>query len=718
MVNAISGSICMRRFYRKVPRKNSTNKHQNSINTQHKQNDINGIQQEINVQQCQCNPQFQQNQKAQHIQGTRNNLNNENVGSQHSQDYQHTQSSIQSNQNIQFQQSIQCQCHLKNHQLQNQTQTQNHNQSQDNVQSQNQKTSQNQSPSLKQNGNANSNATQTNNQNVSMEIHVPIYKKMNNNIEFIRRLLGNPDDLVIRELTLETFNDNHENEQGDCPSSRSGHDDGNLPIQTLSDPENNDSKINQLNIIDERPLEKAKQKKQKIHCSILYLSGLSNTNIINDNILKTLQRKTNEFNGDILDQIYQEIIAVTETKRVNTLEQVVHALLSGRSIFLIDGKMTALDMGTAGSEKRALDEPQSEALIRGPRLAFIESIETNLTLIRRELKDPNLRFKMHEVGRRSKQKIAVCYVEGIVNPDILDEVNRRLKTIDIDFAPDSGVIEQWIEDSFLSPFPQLLDTERPDRVSYNLMQGKVAILVDGSPFALIAPISFVDAFLTIEDFSQRWIIATSMRLLRYFSMFIALFLPGLYVALTSFHPGMLPTQLTISLAATREGGPFPAIVEVLLMAVTFEILQEASIRLPKVIGQTVGIVGGIVIGDVAVSAGIVGPALVIVTSLTAMSSFTIPNYSMSIGLRILRFIFVIAASIFGLYGIILVFIMICIHIVNLKSMGTPYSGPFAPYFIDALKNTFIRAPIMTLKKRPPYLEPIDDQKVNSGGQRQ
>lgn len=405
-------------------------------------------------------------------------------------------------------------------------------------------------------------------------------------------------------------------------------------------------------------------------------------------------------------------------KKIKTLEQVIHALLSGNSIMILEGKMTALEMGTAGAEKRALVEPQSETLIRGPRVAFIEDIETNITLIRGELKDSNLRFKIYEVGRRSKQKIAVCYVEGIINPEILNEVNRRLKTIDIDFASDSGVVEQWIEDSFLSPFPQVLDTERPDRVSYNLMQGKFAILVDGSPFALIAPVTIGDALLTIEDYSQRWIIGTSMRLLRYFSLFIALFLPALYVALTAYHPGMIPTHLTLSIAANRESGPFPAIIEVLLMAVTFEILQEAGIRLPKVIGQTIGIVGGIVIGDVAVSAGLVGPSLVIVTSLTAMSSYTIPNYSLSIGLRILRFLFVIAASIFGLYGIILVFIMLCIHIVNLKSMGIPYSAPFSPNFIENLKNLLIRAPIMTIKKRPPYLEPLDMQKVNSGGQQQ
>ncbi|KGR80293.1 spore gernimation protein GerLA [Ureibacillus manganicus DSM 26584] len=372
-------------------------------------------------------------------------------------------------------------------------------------------------------------------------------------------------------------------------------------------------------------------------------------------------------------------------------------------------------MDAAGSENRAIQEPQSESVIRGSRTGFVENINTNISLIRREVKDPNLRFDVHEIGRRSKQKLAVCYVAGIVNQDILDEVNRRLKTIDIDFAPDSGFVEQWIEDSFLSPFPQILDTERPDKLTYNVLQGRIGILVDGSPFALITPITFGDAILSIEDYNQRWIIGSVLRLLRFFAIFIAVFLPAIYVALISYHPGMIPTQLTFSIAATRANVPFPSIVEALLMAITFELLHEAGVRLPKAVGQTVGIVGGIVIGDVAVSAGIVGPATVIVTSLTGIAAFAIPNYSMAVGLRVIRFVLLLAASIFGLYGITLLLIMLLIHIVNLKSMGVPYSAPFAPYFLGDLKNIFIRAPITTLIKRPPYIKPEDIKKINDGG---
>ena len=603
--------------------------------------------------------------------------------------------------------------------------------------------------------------TQNTNQNIQSQCPIPIRGLLTENVDFIKKVLGNPKDLIIRELDIGGSNNNQQSQNNDnsqengssqkdnhntqsqntnieskkdnqstqSKNGDNGNQTGNQTVNqsTQSQSNNNGNKQDIKNIQNKKTQNNqaqndsskgqsnnSSQNAQK--CSILYISGLSDSNIVNDNILKMLQENGKQFSGNVLDQVFQEVIAITDTKKISSFEEIINTLLDGNSVLILDGEMSALEMGTAKVEKRSLDEPQSEAVIRGPRIAFIENIDTNISLIRRELKDPNLRFEFHEVGCRSKQRIAVCYVEGIVNPDILNEVNRRIKTINIDFTPGSGLVEQWIEDSFLSPFPQIIDTERPDRVIYGILQGKVSILVEGSPFALLAPITFVDAILSIEDYNQRWLIATLMRLLRYLATFIALFSPALYVALVSYHPGMLPTQLTFSIAATREGVPFPSIVEALLMAITFEILQEAGIRLPKAIGQTVGIVGGIVIGDVAVTAGIVGPLMVIITSLTAIASFTIPNYSMAIGFRIMRFSFILAAAILGLYGIIIVFIMMCVHLVNLKSMGIPYTGPFAPYFLKDLKNLIVRAPITTLTKRPPYLEPEDMQKVNSGGQ--
>lgn len=374
----------------------------------------------------------------------------------------------------------------------------------------------------------------------------------------------------------------------------------------------------------------------------------------------------------------------------------------------MDGEEEVLLMGTDGGEARSISEPESETLIRGPRDGFVESINTNMALIRRDIKDQNLRFKEHIVGKRSNQKLVICYMEGIVNPDLVEEITRRIDSVDIDFIPDSSYIEQWIEDSIFSPFPQIIDTERPDSVSSSIMQGKVGIIVDGTPFALIAPMTFSDSLSSPEDYTQRWLTSSLLRMLRFSAAFVAIFLPGLYVALVSFHPGMIPSTLAYSISASREGVPFPAPFEAILMAITFEILHEAGVRLPNVVGQTIGIVGGLVIGEAAVSAGIVSPIMVVVTALTAIAAFSIPSHSVSLSFRMFRFIVILAGGSLGLYGIVLVYIMITIHLVNLKSIGIPYATPFAPTFFKDLKDVVIRAPITNLIHRPEHLKPLDD----------
>ena len=329
------------------------------------------------------------------------------------------------------------------------------------------------------------------------------------------------------------------------------------------------------------------------------------------------------------------MVALTEIKKSKEINQVIKTILAGDSALILDGINEAILLGTSGMEFRALEEPQSESIIRGSRVGFIENFKINLSLIRQEIKDPNLRIDTMEVGSHSHQKIAICYVEGIVKEDILDEVVRRIKTIDIDFAPDSGFIEQWIEDSILSPFPQILDTERPDRVAYNILKGKIAIIVEGTPFALLMPITFGDSLKSIEDYNQRWLISSMLRLLRLVSFYMTIFLPATYVALVSYHPELIPTQLLFTITASREGLPFPSLIEALIISFFYEVLQEAGTRLPQKISQTIGIVGGIVIGQIAVMAGIVTPIMVIVISLTGISAFTLPNYSFAIGLRTL-----------------------------------------------------------------------------------
>lgn len=455
-------------------------------------------------------------------------------------------------------------------------------------------------------------------------------------------------------------------------------------------------------------------------CAIVYIGGLIDIASIQNSILEKLQTKAKEEMGlpeevkALFEAIYKEIIAVGSVKQVKTMNDMLNSILSGDTAFFLDGIATGLVMDTKGGESRSIEEPVSETLIRGPRVGFVENIGTNVALLRRDIHDPNLRMKTHQIGRRSKKSLVVAYIDGIINPDILKEVNRRLKAIDIDNAPESGYIEEWIEDSFLSPFPQMLNTERPDKVAAALLQGKVAILLDGTPFALIAPITLGNVLQSPEDYYERWTIGSLLRILRYLSAFIAIFLPALYIALVSFHPGMVPSLLAFSIAATREGVPFPAFIEAVLMVIVLELLIEAGARLPQTIGQTIGIVGGLVIGESAVQAGIVSPIMVIIVALTAIATFAIPAYSVAISFRIIRFGFMFAAATFGLYGIILVYITLNIHLVNLKSFGVPYSTPFGPFFAKDWNDLVVRAPLTTITKRPVYLQTVDDTSADKG----
>lgn len=494
---------------------------------------------------------------------------------------------------------------------------------------------------------------------------ITLFKELNKNADNLKEMLDEPDDLVIREFTVG---------------------------------------------------------QQNYPCAIVYIDGLIDRNLVQNSMLESLQNITSNQEqpkkvATVFNEIYQEFISITNIEKGYTLDDVSNAILSGNAVFYLDGMDTVLIMNAMGGETRAIEQPITETLVRGPRTAFVENLGTNLSLLRRDIQAPNLRLKTHKIGRRSKRSLVVAYVDGIVNPAILKEVNRRLETIDIDDAPESGFVEQWIEDSFLSPFPQLLDTERPDMVASSILQGKVAILLDGTPFALIAPITMGDIFKSPEDYYERWSYGTLLRILRYFGAFLALFLPGLYIALTSFHQGLLPSKLAFSIAATREGVPFPPLAEAIIMVVTLELLQEAGLRLPTPIGQTIGIVGGLVIGESAVQAGIVSPVMVIVIALTAIAAYTTPTFSMGISLRILRFVFMFAAATFGLYGVVLFYIMINIHIVNLTSFGVPYSTPFAPMMLRDLKDLVLRAPRSMLTKRPEYLQTDDATAAEKGEQK-
>ncbi|WP_420812964.1 spore germination protein [Peribacillus acanthi] len=444
---------------------------------------------------------------------------------------------------------------------------------------------------------------------------------------------------------------------------------------------------------------------ENVRVAIIFIDGLSDTEVVNSHIISDIIRATPH--EDLRNYILTKGISICEIKEIVELKKLTSGILFGSVGLLVEGVNGAFLLGEAITKTRSIDEPASEALVRGPRVGFIENLSDNTALLRRHGKDQNLSLISYEIGERSKKEVVLAYMTEIVNEELLQEVKTRIEKIKIDDIPGSGYIEQLIEDNFLSPFPQVQNTERPDRVMSALMEGRVAILIDGSPFALIVPVTFHMLLQSPEDYYERWIAGSLIRVLRYFSSFVSLFAPSLYIAFISFHQGLIPTKLTFSIAATREGVPFPPLIEALFMEIAIEVLREAGLRLPKPIGQSLGIVGGLVIGEAAVQAGIVSPIMVIVVAVTAISSFTLPQYNVGIALRMLRFIGMLFASVFGLYGVVLFVLLLCSHLVKLKSFGVPYVSPAVPYSPKDWKDLIIRLPISMLKKRPGFLHPKD-----------
>lgn len=443
---------------------------------------------------------------------------------------------------------------------------------------------------------------------------------------------------------------------------------------------------------------------------LVYTDGMSDRNLLNEAVLNALMVHAREVPPEVDEpgkELYRLVryggLPASELAEVETIEEAILAILIGDAVLFIDGSTKCIVIGAKGWPMRGVAEPNTESLIRGPRDGFTETFRVNTALVRRRIRDYRFKIKQLRVGVRSFTDIGVLYMQDIADPALIDEVMRRLKTINIDAVIESGYIEQMIEDNYLSPFPQISVTERPDEVAASLYEGRVAILVDNSPFALIVPTTLNSLFQSPEDYYDRWFISTILRILRYGASAISLVLPAAYIAVTSFHPGILPAKFVLSIAAAREGIPFPAIVEAFLMEITFELLREAGLRLPVPIGNAIGIVGGIVIGSAAVEAGIVSPIMVIIVAITAISSFSIPNYSLSVGFRMLRFLLMVFAGMLGLYGIMLGLLLILSHLVKLKSFGIPYMYPFVSLSTSDLKDTVVKAPLFTMKNRPTIL---------------
>ncbi|SCX95820.1 spore germination protein [Alkaliphilus peptidifermentans] len=443
----------------------------------------------------------------------------------------------------------------------------------------------------------------------------------------------------------------------------------------------------------------------QLKCLLLFTDGLVDSLNINENIIKPLN-SIYKFNvapfcdEKITLESITDYININEFEKIKNYKEIIDGIFSGDTVLMLQGFNEALMLNTKGWEARSLEEPAAESLIRGPREGFTESFRTNTGLIRRKLKDPKLKIKELTIGSRTNTSVGVLYMEDIVNKDALDEVIQKLQEIKIDGIFESGYLEQFLENNTYSPFPQLQVTERPDKVCGNLLEGRIAILTDGAPQALILPISFFQLFQSPEDYNERYMFGNLTRWLRYIGFFIATSFPSIYVALISFHQEMIPADLMLDLAKTRTQVPFPPVVEAILMELTIEFLREASARLPRTIGQTIGIVGAIVIGDAAVRANLASPAMVIVVAITAIGSYVMPHYSTTYPLRSIRFPMIFMAATFGAFGIIVTWIWIIIHLCSLDSLGYPYLSPLAPLNDDLLNDVLIRRPLWKIRRRP------------------
>ncbi|ASS96715.1 spore germination protein [Peribacillus simplex] len=444
-----------------------------------------------------------------------------------------------------------------------------------------------------------------------------------------------------------------------------------------------------------------------VKACIFYTDGLVDTNSIQNFIMESLmldihpdQKHLISSQQNVLQVLKDRILAVGDIQDVTGFSSLLTSLLSGDVILLLDGYTQGFTIGMRGGKDRGVMESTTETVVRGPKEGFTENLRTNTALIRRKIKTPRLWLESKKIGKLTKTDVAIMYIDGIVNDKVVEEVHKRLDRIDIDGILESGYIEELIQDETYSPFPTIYYSERPDVIAAELLEGKVAILVDGTPIVLVVPALFISFIQSAEDYYQRADISTLIRMLRFIAIFIALLGPSLYIAITTYHQEMLPTPLLINLASQREGVPFPAFIEALMMEGAFEILREAGLRMPKAIGQAISIVGTLVIGTAAVEAGIVSAAMVIVVAITAISSFVLPAFSLSMSIRMLRFPMMALAASFGIFGLVVGFIALVLHLCSLRSFGVPYMSPFGPFIRDDMKDTFIRVPRLGMFSRP------------------
>ncbi|MBB3112106.1 spore germination protein KA [Paenibacillus phyllosphaerae] len=450
---------------------------------------------------------------------------------------------------------------------------------------------------------------------------------------------------------------------------------------------------------------------------LAYIDGLVDQPGLNRDIIQALQQAAARHSGDAgmwLNELQHRFVSTGSTARSEYLEDALQSILNGMCLILADGAGFALVAEASGGEQRGVEEPSTQGVLRGPQRSFTENIRTNVALVRRIIHDPELYYEERLIGRRTQTAVGLLYMKGIINETIVSTIQDRLEAIDIDSVLESGYIEEYVQEKTFTPFPTLLNTERPDAAAGALLEGQFVVLVDGTPFVLMGPVTFHKFFQSPEDYYQRFDIASFLRMIRYAGFMISMLLPAVYIAVTTFHQETLPTLLLISLLGQREGIPLPALMEAFLMEITFEVLREAGARMPRAIGPAISIVGALVLGQAAVQAGIVSPAMIIIVAFTAISNFVMPQLNIAIAARLIRFALMLAAGALGFFGIFAGVLIIAIHLTGLKSFGVPYMAPFAPFVPGSMHDIIIRAPLRSMKKRPRILGTKDSDRRPGG----
>lgn len=429
----------------------------------------------------------------------------------------------------------------------------------------------------------------------------------------------------------------------------------------------------------------------------LFMEQTANQDVIQRDFIRPVSAMTiSELSNEV--NIYN--LPCSEISLLYDTNTVLERLFTGECVLLCQKLPFAVSCMLVDTKERSIEEPVTEKNVRGPHDGFVESLRTNLSLLRGKIKNSKLKFKTVKVGAQTNQTVVIAYIEGVANIELVNGVFDKVSKINLDGLTSIGALEQSIASNKNSLFPEFLSTERPDKAMAGLLEGRIVILLAGTPRVLIAPVSFISFFQALDDYSADWMQGSFFRMVRFLGLIIALFLPAMYIAVISFHYYAVPLSLLVSLAESRVRVPFPPIVEAMILELTVEMIREAAVRLPTYIGTAISVVAGLIIGQAAVEAGIVSNLLIIIVSTTAIASYVLPSQDMAMAIRILRFIYMVMASIFGIIGIVIAFALTIGHLLKLESLGQPYFQPYSPLDKSGLKDSFVRFPLRMMKRRP------------------